>query len=106
MESRNATMQVTGAVSWRREGLKYKKNEVYLDIVESINVLMTAKGAPRPQRCVRCMRSRCCAAGVVLRSDVSGKIQMKCFLTVRRPALRRARRSSSRALVSVRACRS
>jgi AP-2 complex subunit mu-1 len=45
MESRNATMQVTGAVSWRREGLKYKKNEVYLDIVESINVLMTAKGA-------------------------------------------------------------
>ena len=44
MESKNATMQVTGAVSWRREGLKYKKNEVYLDIVESINVLMTAKG--------------------------------------------------------------
>jgi hypothetical protein len=39
-------MQVTGAVSWRREGLRYKKNEVYLDIVESINVLMTAKGAP------------------------------------------------------------
>ena len=45
MESRNATMQVTGAVSWRREGLRYKKSEVYLDIVESINVLMTAKGA-------------------------------------------------------------
>ena len=38
-------MQVTGAVSWRREGLKYKKNEVYLDIVESINLLMTSKGA-------------------------------------------------------------
>jgi hypothetical protein len=38
-------MQVTGAVSWRREGLRYKKNEVFLDIVESINVLMTAKGA-------------------------------------------------------------
>jgi hypothetical protein len=24
----NATLQVTGAVSWRREGIKYKKNEV------------------------------------------------------------------------------
>jgi len=28
------------------------------------------------------------AAGVVLRSDVSGKIQMKCFLTVRGLLLR------------------
>lgn len=24
----NATLQVTGAVGWRREGLVYKKNEV------------------------------------------------------------------------------
>ena len=52
MESRNATMQVTGAVSWRREGLRYKKNEVYLDIVESINVLMTSKGASTRPCCV------------------------------------------------------
>lgn len=56
-------MQVTGAVSWRREGLQYKKNEVYLDIVESVNVLMTAKGT-------------------VLRSDVAGRVLMKCFLSV------------------------
>ena len=63
-DSRNATMQVTGAVSWRREGLKYKSNEVFLDIVESINVLMTSKGA-------------------VLRCDVTGKVLMKCFLSVR-----------------------
>ena len=26
----NATLQVTGAVGWRREGLVYKKNEVFL----------------------------------------------------------------------------
>ena len=90
MESRNATMQVTGAVSWRREGLKYKKNEVYLDIVESINVLMTAKGTHlAPQRAVAALTPRGCA-GVVLRSDVSGKIQMKCFLTVRAVQLRDA----------------
>ena len=69
MESRNATMQVTGAVSWRREGLKYKKNEVYLDIVESINVLMTAKGAQRALRRIRrgahaawLSQAWCCAA--------------------------------------------
>lgn len=29
----NATLQVTGAVGWRREGLVYKKNEVNDDLV-------------------------------------------------------------------------
>ncbi len=93
-------MQVTGAVSWRREGLRYKKNEVYLDIVESINVLMTAKGACRyahacapPASLARltvsdpaCSTATTYPAGVILRSDVSGKIQMKCFLSVRVPS--------------------
>jgi hypothetical protein len=82
-------MQVTGAVSWRREGLRYKKNEVFLDIVESINVLMTAKGAcsclSQLRRLPLLMLARHArtAAGVILRSDVTGKIQMKCFLSVR-----------------------
>ncbi|KAG0448101.1 hypothetical protein HPP92_028002 [Vanilla planifolia] len=58
----NATLQVTGAVGWRREGLFYKKNEVFLDIVESVNLLMSSKGS-------------------VLRCDVTGKILMKCFLS-------------------------
>nr|CAD1833865.1 unnamed protein product [Ananas comosus var. bracteatus] len=54
----NATLQVTGAVGWRREGLVYKKNEVFLDIVASVNLLMSSKGS-------------------VLRCDVTGKILMK-----------------------------
>eukprot|EP00475_Leptophrys_vorax_P036958 TRINITY_DN63173_c0_g1_i2.p1 TRINITY_DN63173_c0_g1~~TRINITY_DN63173_c0_g1_i2.p1 ORF type:complete len:439 (+),score=51.33 TRINITY_DN63173_c0_g1_i2:514-1830(+) len=58
----NATLQVTGAVGWRREGLVYKKNEVFLDIVESVNLLMSQKGT-------------------ILRCDVTGKILMKCFLS-------------------------
>ncbi|CAI5487540.1 unnamed protein product [Closterium sp. NIES-64] len=58
----NATLQVTGAVGWRREGLVYKKNEVFLDIVESVNLLMSQKGT-------------------ILRCDVTGKVLMKCFLS-------------------------
>ncbi len=94
VESRNATMQVTGAVSWRREGLRYKKNEVYLDIVESINVLMTAKGTPlqprHPRPHLHSALTFCPVRtpGAVLRSDVTGKVLMKCFLSVR--AARRA----------------
>lgn len=31
---------VTNAVSWRSEGLKYKKNEVFIDVIESVNLLV------------------------------------------------------------------
>ena len=55
-------LQVTGAVGWRKDNIRYKKNEVYLDIVEKVNLLMSSKGA-------------------VLRADVNGKIVMKVFLS-------------------------
>ncbi len=54
-QAQNATLTVTGAVGWRREGIKYKKNEVFLDIVEQVNLLMNNKGEGRllrqPQTC-------------------------------------------------------
>ena len=60
--AKQVSMQVTGAVQWRRDGLKYKKNEVYLDIIESVSLLMSPKGT-------------------VLRASATGVIAMKCFLT-------------------------
>ena len=38
---------VTNAVSWRPEGIKYRKNEVFLDVVESINLLVSRVGDDR-----------------------------------------------------------
>ncbi|KAK9828491.1 hypothetical protein WJX72_000299 [[Myrmecia] bisecta] len=61
-EAQAATLQVTGAVGWRKDNIKYKKNEVFLDIVEQVNMLMSHKGT-------------------VLRCDVNGKIVMKVFLS-------------------------
>ncbi|KAL3896609.1 MAG: hypothetical protein SGCHY_003966 [Lobulomycetales sp.] len=55
-------MAVTNAVSWRSEGLKYRKNEVFLDVVESVNLLVNANGS-------------------VLRSEILGAVKMKCYLT-------------------------
>uniref|UniRef100_A0A0E0A292 MHD domain-containing protein n=1 Tax=Oryza glumipatula TaxID=40148 RepID=A0A0E0A292_9ORYZ len=37
-------MAVTNAVSWRSEGIRYKKNEVFLDVVESVNILVNSNG--------------------------------------------------------------
>eukprot|EP00879_Flechtneria_rotunda_P003291 GHRR01003516.1.p1 GENE.GHRR01003516.1~~GHRR01003516.1.p1 ORF type:complete len:424 (+),score=105.05 GHRR01003516.1:317-1588(+) len=61
-QAKNATLTVTGAVSWRRPGLKYQTNEVFLDVVEEVNLLMSNTGA-------------------VLRNDVVGRIMMKCHLS-------------------------
>ena len=32
---------LTNAVSWRGEGVKYRKNEVFLDVIESVNLLVS-----------------------------------------------------------------
>ncbi|ATY60026.1 AP-1 complex subunit mu [Cordyceps militaris] len=53
---------VTNAVSWRSEGIRYRKNEVFLDVVESLNLLIGANGN-------------------VLRSEILGAIKMKCYLS-------------------------
>ena len=31
---------LTNAVSWRGQGIKYRKNEVFLDVIESVNLLV------------------------------------------------------------------
>ncbi|KAK3575325.1 hypothetical protein QTP86_024738 [Hemibagrus guttatus] len=53
---------VTNAVSWRSEGIKYKKNEVFIDVIESINVLVNANGS-------------------VMSSDIVGSIKLKTMLS-------------------------
>lgn len=55
-------MAVTNAVSWRSEGIRYRKNEVFLDVVESVNMLVNASGH-------------------VVRSEIVGAIKMKCYLS-------------------------
>lgn len=61
-ESSKITMQATGAISWRRPGIKYRKNEVFVDVLENINLLLSHTGS-------------------ILKADVSGRIQLKALLT-------------------------
>lgn len=53
---------VTNAVSWRSDGLKYKKNEVFLDVVEKVNLIVSSSGAP-------------------VRSEVCGALKMRTYLS-------------------------
>jgi AP-2 complex subunit mu-1 len=40
----DVTLQVTGAVAHRNANVFHKKNEVYLDVVETVNVLLSKDG--------------------------------------------------------------
>jgi AP-1 complex subunit mu len=62
VSAKQPPMALTNAVSWRSEGLKYRKNEVFLDVIESVNLLVNANGN-------------------ILRSEILGAIKMKCFLS-------------------------
>jgi len=53
---------VTGAVNWRPEGLKFRKNELFVDVVESVNLLVSSNGT-------------------LLRSEVLGSIKINNHLT-------------------------
>lgn len=56
------TSQITGAIDWRREGIRHRKNEVYIDLHETVSQLTSATGA-------------------ILRTEVHGKVIMKALLT-------------------------
>lgn len=57
-----APMAITNAVSWRSEGIFYKNNEVFLDVVESVNILVNSNGQ-------------------VIRSEVVGALKMRTYLS-------------------------
>mmetsp|Transcript_12306 Transcript_12306/g.28494 ORF Transcript_12306/g.28494 Transcript_12306/m.28494 type:complete len:364 (-) Transcript_12306:98-1189(-) len=61
-EPSQLTSQITGAIDWRREGIKHKRNEVYIDVLESVNLLLSSTGS-------------------ILRNEVTGQVQMNTKLT-------------------------
>ena len=66
-EQRHITSQVTGQIGWRREGIKYRKNELFLDVLESVNLLMSPQGIPVRARVCVCV----CVCTCGLSSDCS-----------------------------------
>lgn len=38
------TNQLTGQITWRKQGIKYKRNEIFVDMREKVNLLMSAQG--------------------------------------------------------------
>lgn len=49
-------------MTWRSEGILYKKNEVFLDVIEKLNMLVSHQGN-------------------VIKSEIAGFIRVRCFLS-------------------------
>ena len=61
-DSSQITIQATGAIPWRRENLKYRKNEAFVDVIENVDMMMSS-------------------SGTVLRAEVNGQIKMRANLS-------------------------
>ena len=59
---RTSPSTLTSTISWRPQGIAYKKNEAYLDVIESIDMLINSKGQ-------------------MLTSEIHGNIRLKSYLS-------------------------
>jgi hypothetical protein len=62
MSNNKISQALTGITTWRPEGIKHAKNEIFLDVVEKLNLLVSANGN-------------------VIRSEILGAVKMRCFLS-------------------------
>lgn len=75
---------MTNAVSWRSEGIKYRKNEVFLDVIESVNLLVSfvsTQEFPSFRFIKSCIVIQASTTGNVLRSEIVGSIKMRVYLS-------------------------
>jgi AP-1 complex subunit mu len=57
-----ASQAGTSVVSWRPEGIKYRKNEVFLDVIESVNLTVNSHGQ-------------------IVKNEVMGSVKIRCYLS-------------------------
>lgn len=78
-EQAQITSQVTGQIGWRREGIKYRRNELFLDVLEYVNLLMSTQG--KSFLSFHQYLIMFIVSGQVLSAHVAGKVIMKSYLS-------------------------
>lgn len=62
MEAEQVTIQATKQSNYRRQGIRYDKNQIYVDCVEQVNCMMNP-------------------VGQLLHADVTGAVEINCQLS-------------------------
>lgn len=69
---------LTNAVSWRSENIMYKKNEVFLDVMESVNLLVNTNGNVLHSEIVGCIKMKTRLSGMPeLRLGLNDRVQFE-----------------------------
>mmetsp|Transcript_20670 Transcript_20670/g.30929 ORF Transcript_20670/g.30929 Transcript_20670/m.30929 type:complete len:423 (-) Transcript_20670:53-1321(-) len=76
---------VTGVTQWRTPGIKYKKDEIFLDVIEAMNVIISPHG--------RMIHSEI-VGKIVMKSRLSGMPELKLGLNDRVLMLAKGKRSA------------
>lgn len=85
-EQMKITSQVTGQIGWRRAGIKYRSHEIYLDVLESVSLLVSPTGGILSQS----------VAGVIhLKTQLSGMPECKFAMNDKLTTLPPTKDSSS-----------
>lgn len=58
----NSVTVLASTVPWRPPNIKYKKNEVFLDVIEKLNMVISQNGS-------------------VIKSEIIGQLKANCMLT-------------------------
>lgn len=54
----------SNVVSWRPEGIKYKKNEIFLDVIEQLNMIVNPAGSVLSSEIIGTVRGKCNLSGM------------------------------------------
>jgi len=57
-----ASSAATSTVSWRPDGIKYRKNEVFLDVIEAVNLTVNSQGQ-------------------IIKNEIIGRVEIRCYLS-------------------------
>ncbi|EGR31285.1 hypothetical protein IMG5_114140 [Ichthyophthirius multifiliis] len=61
--SKIATLS-TSAITWRKDDIKYKKNEIYLDVIEKLNMLISKNGSVIEAETIGSVITNCMLSGL------------------------------------------
>jgi len=74
-QAKNIIGQLTGQTPWRPQGIKYRKNEVFLDVIESVNMMVSANGTILRSEIVGTVKVKACLSGMPdLRLGLNDKV--------------------------------
>mmetsp|Transcript_14890 Transcript_14890/g.38152 ORF Transcript_14890/g.38152 Transcript_14890/m.38152 type:complete len:448 (+) Transcript_14890:66-1409(+) len=64
MDAKSISSQVTGQIGWRRQDIKYRTNELWLDVYEKVSCVISTSGQTLSSHCTGVIKMKCQLSGM------------------------------------------